>query len=101
MFDKWLDDLPTLKSLVKKGTYGNLTSTIPPITVPAWQSMMTSKDPGQLRVYGFKNRKDYSYDGQYFSNGADILEPTVWDLIEKQNKKIIQTEKLFYTTFYY
>ncbi len=89
VFDKWIDDLPTLKSLLKKGVYGNLTSTIPPITVPAWQSMLTSKDPGQLGVYGFRNRKDYSYDGQYFSNGADILEPAVWDILGKVGKKSI------------
>ncbi|MBI3591051.1 MAG: alkaline phosphatase family protein [Candidatus Melainabacteria bacterium] len=89
VFDKWIDGLPTLKSLLKKGVYGNLRSTIPPITVPAWQSMLTSKDPGQLGVYGFRNRKDYSYDGQYFSNGADILEPAVWDILGKAGKKSI------------
>lgn len=89
VFDKWINDLPTLKSLLKKGVYGNLTSTIPPITVPAWQCMMTSKDPGQLGVYGFRNRKDYSYDAQYFSNSADILEPTVWDILGKAGKKSI------------
>lgn len=89
VFDKWTRNLPTLKSLLKKGIYGNLKSTIPPITVPAWQSMLTSKDPGQLGVYGFRNRKDYSYDGQYFSNGADILEPAVWDIIGKTGKKSI------------
>ena len=89
VFDKWIDNLPTLKSLLKKGTYGNLRSTIPPITVPAWQSMMTSKDPGQLGVYGFRNRKDYTYEGQYFSNGADILEPAVWDVLGKAGKKSI------------
>ena len=89
VFDKWIDNLPTLKSLLKKGVYGNLRSSIPPITVPAWQSMMTSKDPGQLGVYGFRNRKDYTYEGQYFSNGADILEPTAWDILGKNNKKSI------------
>ncbi len=89
VFDKWINDLPTLKSLLKKGVYGNLTSCIPPITVPAWQSMLTSKDPGQLGVYGFRNRKDYSYDAQYFSNSADILEPTVWDILGKAGKKSI------------
>lgn len=89
VFDKWIDNLPTLKSLLKRSLYGNLQSTIPPITVPAWQSMLTSKDPGQLGVYGFRNRKDYSYDGQYFSNGADILEPAVWDILGRYGKKSI------------
>lgn len=89
VFDKWIKDLPNLSKLFKKALYGNLTSTIPPITVPAWQSMLTSKDPGQLGIYGFRNRKDYSYDGQYFSNGADILEPVIWNIISKYGKKSI------------
>ena len=35
----------------------------PPITVPAWACAMTGKTPGQLGIYGFRNRKDTSYDG--------------------------------------
>ena len=58
VFDRWRDQLPNLKKLMKNGVYGELTSTIPPITVPAWSSMMSSKDPGQLGIYGFRNRKD-------------------------------------------
>ena len=30
--------------------------------------MMSSKDPGQLGFYGFRNRKDHSYDGYAFAN---------------------------------
>lgn len=89
VFNKWINNLPTLKSLLKDGIYGDLKSTIPPITVPAWQSMLTGKDPGQLGVYGFRNRRDYSYDSQYFSNSTDILEPTVWDMLGKAGKKSI------------
>ena len=62
VFDRWLDDLPNIKSLVKKGIFGKLESTIPPITVPAWSSMMSSKSPGTLGFYGFRNRKNYTYD---------------------------------------
>ncbi|MBU0520334.1 alkaline phosphatase family protein, partial [bacterium] len=40
VFDQWKDDLPNIKSLIDKGTHGLLESTIPAITVPAWQSMM-------------------------------------------------------------
>ena len=65
VFDEWRDDLPTIKGIMEEGTYRPLFSTIPPITVPAWMSMMTSKDGGQLGMYGFRNRKDYSYDALY------------------------------------
>ena len=57
VYDQWLDELPNLKKLVTGGIYGNMVSTIPPITVPAWMSMMTSQDPGMLGAYGFRNRK--------------------------------------------
>ena len=43
--------------------YGDLASITPPITVPAWACAMTGKTPGQLGIYGFRNRKDTSYDG--------------------------------------
>ncbi len=48
--------MPNLKALAERGVAARLRSTIPPITVPAWTSMMTSHDPGMLGVYGFRNR---------------------------------------------
>ena len=63
VFDRWRDELPNLRRLMDSGVWGPLESTIPPITVPAWMSMMTGKDPGTLGVYGFRNRRDHSYDG--------------------------------------
>ena len=46
-----------------EGMYGDLASITPPITVPAWACAMTGKVPGQLGLYGFRNRKDATYDG--------------------------------------
>ena len=54
--------LNNIRALMERGCYGRLESVIPPITVPAWMCMSTSQDPGSLGVYGFRNRKDYSYD---------------------------------------
>src|SRR5262249_42187677 len=62
VFDRWLDELPNLKSICRSGLYGQLRSCDPPITVPAWSVMMSSKSPGRLGVYGFRNRADHSYD---------------------------------------
>jgi predicted AlkP superfamily phosphohydrolase/phosphomutase len=68
------------------GVWGRLESTIPPITVPAWTSMMTGKDPGQLGFYGFKNRTNYSYKELGFANSTAIKNETVWDLLSKHAK---------------
>ena len=56
MFDKFTDDMPNFKKLMSEGVYGELESVIPPITVPAWMCMMTSKTPGQLGYYGYRPR---------------------------------------------
>src|SRR5215510_11478465 len=87
VFDRWRNELPTLAGLMARGAYGPMRSTHPPITVPAWTSMMSSKDPGQLGFYGFRNRKDHSYDGYQFANGAQIHEPLTWDVLGRHGKK--------------
>lgn len=89
VFDQWKGKLPNLKKLIDGGSYGPLESTIPPITVPAWMSMMTSKDPGTLGFYGFRNRKNYSYDEMFFATSTAVKEKTVWDLLSEEGKKSI------------
>jgi predicted AlkP superfamily phosphohydrolase/phosphomutase len=83
VFDQFLPDLPTLKALMDRGFWGPLRSTDPPITIPAWASMTTSKDPGQLGFYGFRNRKDYSYDALYFANALAVKEATIWNILSR------------------
>src|SRR5690242_6469873 len=79
VFDRWRDELPTLAGLIARGAHGRMRSTHPPITVPAWTSMMSSRDPGELGFYGFRNRKDHSYDGYSFANSAQVKVPRLWD----------------------
>jgi len=89
VFNKWKDELPNLKNLIEKGAYGRLESTHPPITVPAWSVMMSSKDPGQLGVYGFRNRKGYSYEGYSIANATSVRHDRVWDILSRAGKKNI------------
>ena len=56
LYGPWLDEMPNTKRLISEGFAGNMVSTIPPITVPAWMAMMTSNDPGMMGIYGFRNR---------------------------------------------
>ena len=57
LFGKFLDDMPNVKSLLKKSAYGPMRSCIPAITIPAWMVMATGKTPGELGLYGFRHRK--------------------------------------------
>jgi len=81
-------DLPNLQRLCEAGCWGKLESCHPPITVPAWSSMMSGKDPGTLGFYGFRNRKDHSYDAMMTANARAVKEPRVWDILSSAGKKV-------------
>jgi predicted AlkP superfamily phosphohydrolase/phosphomutase len=89
VFEKWRDELPTFRRLMENGAYGFLTSSIPCITVPAWSSMLSSKDPGTLGFYGFRNRADYSYDKMSIATGTAVKEKRVWDYLGEAGKQSI------------
>ncbi|MEM9955106.1 MAG: alkaline phosphatase family protein [Chloroflexota bacterium] len=81
VFEQFKDDLPTLSSLMERGTWGVLESSIPCITVPAWSSMTSSRDAGVLGIYGFRNRANYDYDSLFVADGNAIKHPRLWDII--------------------
>ncbi len=89
VFDQWRAHLPNLSRLMAGGTYGELTSTIPAITVPAWASMLSSRDPGQLGCYGFRNRADYTYENMTIATARMIKVDRVWDILSRLGKRVI------------
>ena len=51
--------------------------------------MTSSKDPGVLGFYGFRNRRDYSYDNRYIATGLSVKEKRVWDILGEAGKECI------------
>ena len=88
VFDRWRDLLPNFRRLMDHGVYGNLESCTPAITIPAWSVMMSSKDPGTLGIYGFRNRADYSYDKMTIATGSAVKEDRVWDILSRSGKRV-------------
>jgi predicted AlkP superfamily phosphohydrolase/phosphomutase len=89
VFERWREHLPTISGLMERGAYGLLQTIVPPITVPAWTSMMTSKNPGRLGFYGFRNRGDYSYEKLVFANSKYVKEDTVWDILSRHGRPVV------------
>ena len=89
VFGKSLNGLPNLKALADRGVRGELESVSPPITVPAWMCMMTSRDPGTLGVYGFRNRADHSYAPLSFASSRSIKAPTLWDILGSMSEQSV------------
>jgi len=89
VFGRFRDELPTLRSLMRRGRYGVLRSCDPPITVPAWACMTSSRDPGALGVYGFRNRRDHSYESMSIADSRAVRVPRVWDVLSARGRSVI------------
>jgi predicted AlkP superfamily phosphohydrolase/phosphomutase len=87
LFRDLLDEIPNIRKLMDSGMHGELASITPPITVPAWACAMTGRTPGHLGIYGFRNRKDHSYDGLSIATSGSIKAPAVWDELAKSGKR--------------
>ena len=89
LLEAWRTELPVLSSLMERGVHGRLTSIVPPITVPAWSCMMASRTPGDLGVYGFRNRRDHTYDGAFIADSTAIGDPRLWDVVGRAGNSSI------------
>jgi predicted AlkP superfamily phosphohydrolase/phosphomutase len=89
LFERWREELPTIRSLMERGRYGVLRSCDPPITVPAWACMTSSRSPGALGIYGFRNRRDRSYDALGIADSRAVRVPRVWDLLSERGRPVI------------
>jgi predicted AlkP superfamily phosphohydrolase/phosphomutase len=85
-FERYADLMPNLSALRARGAWGALRSTTPPITVPAWTSMVSGRDPGELGLYGFRARNAPDYALRRV-DARDVRAPRVWDLLAERGKR--------------
>jgi len=88
LFKDLIESLPNVHKMMDNGLFATLESCHPPMTLPAWMVMMTSKNAGKLGIYGMRHRKGFSYNEGWLSNSQSTKEPRVWDLLNKQGKKV-------------
>ncbi|ASJ05567.1 alkaline phosphatase family protein [Thermococcus barossii] len=72
--------LPTFKKLLKEGSWGILRSTLPPVTVPAWPSFATGKNPAKLGVYNFLI-VDNKTGKVRVVRSTDVKSKKIWDYL--------------------
>jgi predicted AlkP superfamily phosphohydrolase/phosphomutase len=79
LLQPWMDEgkLPNLKMIQEEGVSGELESTIPPITPPAWSSFMTGNNPGKHGVFHFVC-KDKTTGREAPINSRMRSGPTLW-----------------------
>jgi len=66
----WAEEgkLPNLARLMQEGVSGELRSTIPPVTAPAWTSFMTGKNPAKHGIFHFR-----TFDPSRYTSFSDDL----------------------------
>jgi predicted AlkP superfamily phosphohydrolase/phosphomutase len=83
LFERFLEKLPNFSKMVQRGIYGELESCDPPITIPAWTVMTSSKSPGSLGIYGFRHRKENSYKDIWIASSRKVKTERIWDQFAK------------------
>ena len=79
--------LPTINRLMKEGAWGELHSTIPPMTAPAWTSFATGKNPGKHGLYDWIYRHQDSYNVSPLT-AQHIKQPTLWSLLSEVDHRV-------------
>jgi predicted AlkP superfamily phosphohydrolase/phosphomutase len=87
VFERYRERMPNLAALMRAGSYGPLRSCTPPITVPAWAVMLTGRDPGELGLYGFRNREPRGYRMRT-AQSADVRVPWLWERLAQAGKRV-------------
>jgi predicted AlkP superfamily phosphohydrolase/phosphomutase len=83
LIEPWAKDghLPTFERLMRQGTWGELQSTFPPLTCPAWYSFSTGMNPGKLGMFNFFCLEPSSYRVRMFDYSDLDGVPELWDLL--------------------
>lgn len=76
--------LPTIAKLMNNGCCGDLESSIPDYTFPAWKCYSTGKNPGKLGVYGFWG-VDMAKGKFFLHNSASFKSKELWDYLGENN----------------
>jgi len=77
--------LPNLAKLLAEGSSGVLESTLPPVTLPAWVSMMTGKNPGRLGVFDLLRRDGYGVEPNVHCYGEHA---PLWQILNAYGARI-------------
>lgn len=81
--------MPRLQELAERGTATRLRSCFPPITVPAWACMMTGRDPGELGLYGFRERSSTNaYGAHRLASSLSVRAPTLASLASRAGHRV-------------
>src|SRR3972149_5979309 len=81
----WIDQglLPNFRSLVERGSSGDMESCLPPVTMPAWRVYATGKYPGKLGIF-WHQQLDMRTRTVITPNATMVKSADFWDYLNKE-----------------
>ena len=85
ILDPLMDEgvMPFLKQFIASGARAELRSVIPPLTPPAWTSLMTGRSPGQHGVFDFFRKDEPDSHHVRFMTSRDVGCETIWAMVDR------------------
>ncbi len=84
----WRGQLRTLDLLADRGAWCHLRAGQPWASTPAWLSLLSGLDPGQLGLYGPRRRVNHSYTPPIAVDSRAIHDPRLWDILGAAGKHV-------------
>lgn len=81
--------MPSLGELMKRGSRGVLRSIMPPLTPPAWTSLVTGKHPGQHGIFDFFQKEEPGSIYFSYASSQDVRSATIWSLASDAGRRVI------------
>jgi predicted AlkP superfamily phosphohydrolase/phosphomutase len=90
ILDPLMDEgvMPFLERFIAGGARAKLRSTVPPLTPPAWTTVMTGRSPGNHGVLDFF-RFEFKPDGRFIRvlDSSDVSCETIWSMANRHGLK--------------
>jgi predicted AlkP superfamily phosphohydrolase/phosphomutase len=85
----WMEagHLPCLHHLRRNGAWGELESTRPPTTAPAWVACVTGTNPGQHGVFDFRESPLFDPRRPLVSSRS-VRVPTLWRILSQHGRQV-------------
>lgn len=89
LLDPFMQDgvMPFLKSLVQRGVRAELRSVIPPLTPPAWTTVLTGRPPGQHGIFDFFQADAPGSTSIRLATSGDIRVDHVATLVNRHGRR--------------
>lgn len=81
-------NMPFLQKFLARGVRAGLRTIIPPLTPPAWTSLMTGRSPGYHGVFDFFRMESSESRLIRFSTSHDVRCETIWSMASRNELKV-------------